>query len=260
MQGHKMGNMVFGKFYSRAVITFFLLWMCSGEPVQAAEDVDNEIYGRLLSRFVSGGVVDYRGFKAEEGKLDQYLEQLERTNTSELTANARLAFYINAYNAWTIRLVLGGYPGIKSIRDLGAVFSSPWAKKICRIDGKILSLDDIEHGIIRPGFRDPRIHFAVNCASRGCPPLASEPYSGVSLDEQLDTAARNFINDPARYRIDGNMLFVSMIFKWYASDFTDGVLNFIIKYARGDLLRALTDKGDNIKIRYLKYDWSLNGK
>lgn len=240
-------------------MAFFLFWMCSAGPVQAGEDVNNEIYSHLLSSFVSGGVVDYRGLLGEEGKLDQYLLQLERTNTSALTPNDQLAFYINAYNAWTIKLVLGSYPGIKSIKDVGTIFSSPWAKKICRIDGKILSLDDIEHGIIRPRFRDPRIHFAVNCASKSCPPLASEPYRGVSLDAQLDAAARNFINDSARYRLDGNKLHVSMIFKWYASDFKDGVLSFILKYARGDLLQKLKADGDKIENHYLEYDWSLNG-
>lgn len=249
-----------GKFFSLAAVAFLLVWISCAGRAQAAEDVNNEIYGQLLSRFVSGRVVDYRGFKAEEGKLDEYLLQLEGTNSTALTPNAQLAFYINAYNAWTIKLVLGGYPGIKSIKDLGTIFSSSWTKKICRIDGKIMSLDDIEHGIIRPRFRDPRIHFAVNCASKGCPPLASEPYNGASLDNQLDTAVRNFLNDPARYRLDGNYLYVSMIFGWYASDFRDGALNFILKYVRGDLLRALEAKGDKIEIRYLDYDWSLNGK
>src|SRR5208283_4620043 len=213
-----------------------------------------------LSSFVSGGVVDYRGFWVEEGKLDQYLLRLEWTDTSALTSNDQLAFYINAYNAWTIKLVLGSYPGIKSIKDVGTIFSSPWTKKICRIDGKILSLDDIEDGIIRLRFRDPRIHFAINCASKGCPPLASEPYRGASLDAQLDAAARNFINDPSRYLLDGNQLFVSRIFKWYAFDFKDGVLNFMLKYAQGDLLQNLKANGDKIEIHYLEYDWSLNGK
>jgi hypothetical protein len=252
--------MQFRRSYSSIVGAACLFWFFSTGAAQALGEADHSIWGDLLSKYVKGGLVDYRGFKSDEGKLDGYLQMLERINSREFSPKERLAFYINAYNAWTIKLVLGGYPGIKSIKDLGTLFSSPWKKKLCKVDGQVLSLDDIEHEIIRPSFRDPRIHFAINCASKGCPPLASEPYRGVILDRQLDVAVRSFVNDPSRYRLDGDDLHVSMIFKWYASDFKDGVLDFILGYAEEDLREALISRQNRIRLKYEDYDWSLNGK
>ena len=244
--------------YSGIVFITFILWFfCSG-TIQAFTEVDNSIWSGLLSKYVREGAVDYHGFKGDEGRLDEYLRMLERVSPGGLQPKEQLAFYINAYNAWTIKLVLGSYPGIRSIKDLETFFSSPWRKNICRIDGQVLSLDDIEHGIIRPRFQDPRIHFAVNCASKGCPPLASEPYRGAVLDRQLDKAVKSFVNDPARTRLEGDDLYVSKIFKWFASDFTDGVPRFIAGYAEGSLREALIAKGNRIRLKYLDYDWSLN--
>ena len=222
--------------------------------------VDNSIYAELLKKYVENGVVDYAGFKKDQDKLHEYLKVLEQTDTKKLSLDEQLAFYINAYNAWTIKLVLSGYPGIHSIKDLGSFWSSPWKKEIVHVDGKVLSLDDIEHGIIRPKFKDPRIHFAVNCASKSCPPLSSEPYEGKIINQQLDAAARAFINDPKRNRLEGNTLYVSKIFDWYGEDFKGGIVNFFLKYAEGDLKRGLEANKNQIKIRYLDYDWSLNGK
>jgi len=221
--------------------------------------VDNGLYAQLLKQYVKNGVVDYQGFKNEEAKLDQYLTLLERTAPKTLTRNDQVAFYVNAYNAWTIKLVLSGYPGVKSIKDLGSLFKSPWKKKICRIDGGVITLDDIEHDILRPRFKDPRVHFAVNCASKSCPPLQSEPYEGSILDQQLDGAAQAFINDPRRNRLDGKTLYVSKIFDWFEEDFNDDVFGFFLKYARGDLKKQLEANRANITIKYLNYDWSLNG-
>ncbi|MBW2206539.1 MAG: DUF547 domain-containing protein [Deltaproteobacteria bacterium] len=170
------------------------------------------------------------------------------------------AFYVNAYNAWTIKLILTGYPGIESIKDLGSLFKSPWKKKICRIDGEVITLDDIEHNILRPQFKDPRVHFAVNCASKGCPPLLAEPYTGSRLDKQLNQVTRAFINDPKRYRIEKDTLFVSKIFKWFSEDFNNDVIGFFLQYAEGDLKKTLESNRGKIKVKYLDYDWSLNGK
>ena len=236
-----------------------LLFALAAGTARSAETVDHGIYAELLHKYVKDGVVSYQGFKNEEASLDRYLAVIEETRTSLLPGNERLAFYINAYNAWTIKLILGKYPGVKSIKELGGLFSTPWKKKICRIDGKVLSLDDLEHGIIRPGFQDPRIHFAVNCASKSCPPLLSEPYRGEGLDRQLDGAARAFINDPRRNRLDGSTLYVSRIFDWYGEDFKEGVIGFFLKYAEGDMQKGLTAGKDRIRIEYLDYDWSLNG-
>lgn len=234
-----------------------LIWQ---NAAQSAEPVDNAIYSELLRNYVHDGVVNYAGFKKDEAKLDRYLKVLEQTDTRQLSRDEQLAFYINAYNAWTIKLVLRGYPGIHSIKDLGSFWSSPWKKKLVRIDGKVLSLDDVEHGILRPKFRDPRIHFAVNCASKSCPPLRSVPYEGKTINQQLDAAARTFLNDPQSNRLVGETLYVSKIFDWYGEDFKPGIVGFFLKYAQGDLKEGLEANRDRIEIRYLDYDWSLNGK
>ena len=184
----------------------------------AATDVDHSSYAALLEQHVSSGVVDYRGFKDDESRLDEYLKVLEAVNTADLSRNEQFAFFINAYNAWTIKLILTGYPGIDSIKDLGNLLKGPWKKKIARIDGKLLTLDDIEHKILRPRFKDPRVHFAVNCASKGCPPLHSEPYYGSTLEQQLDEVTRGFINDQGRNRLEDQTLYVSRIFKWFSKE------------------------------------------
>lgn len=226
----------------------------------AVQRVDHSLYAGLLKKYVKNGVVDYAGFKKEETQLNQYLSTLEKTDTKALPHNAQFAFYINAYNAWTIKLILTGYPGVKSIKDLGSFFKSPWKKKIARIDGKVLTLDHIENDILRPRFKDPRVHFAINCASKSCPPLQSEPYRGDILDQQLTEVTEAFINDPDRNRLEGDKLYVSKILKWYSEDFDDDIVGFFIKYAKGALRQKLQKNMKHIEVEYLDYDWSLNGK
>jgi hypothetical protein len=222
--------------------------------------VDHGIYGELLKKYVRGGVVNYAGFKSNEAQLDQYLKQLGRVDPEALSRSEQFAFYANAYNAWTIKLILSGYPGVKSIKDLGSLFQSPWKKKFVKIDGRDLTLDELEHSILRPRFGDPRVHFAINCAAKSCPPLRSEPFSGDMLDRQLNEATISFLNNPRNYRLEGNRLNVSRIFKWFAEDFKEGVLSFYLQYATGDLKKELETKQDKISVTYLAYDWSLNGQ
>jgi hypothetical protein len=229
------------------------------ETALGAEAADDSIYAQLLSRHVTDGRVDYAGFKAEESRLDGYLEALAKVDPDSLPRDAQFAFYINAYNAWTIKLVLTGYPGLKSIKDLGSLITSPWKKEFVRIAGKTLSLDDIEHGILRPRFKDPRVHFAVNCASKSCPPLLSEPYRGADLDAQLTRVTREFVNGPGNYRLEGRRLYVSSIFKWFSEDFKEGALGFYRKYAQGELKNRLEADPGGLEVGYLDYDWSLNG-
>ena len=245
-----------------SIILFFCL-SCGTAALMAPDwvnaAVDNALYAELLAKYVKNGVVNYQGFKEEEDKLDRYLQILEGTNTESLSHNEQFAFYINAYNAWTIKLVLTGYPGIESIKDLGGFFTSPWKKSIARIDGKVLTLDQIENDILRPRFADPRVHFAINCASNSCPPLQSQPYRGDILDQQLTEVTEAFINDPHRNRLEGNTLYVSKIFKWYSEDFDNDIVGFFIKYTKDALKRKLRKDRKQIKIEYLDYDWSLNG-
>ncbi len=244
--------------YIGALLCFLIMGLTT--TALAAQGVAHSLYAGLLKKYVKGGVVDYKGFKNEEVALDQYLKVLEKTDTKTLPRNEQFAFYINAYNAWTIKLILSGYPGIESIKDLGRFFKSPWKKKICRIDGRIITLDDIEHNILRPRFKDPRVHFAINCAAKSCPPLRSGPYRGGELDQQLDEMASAFINDPSRNRLEGNTLHVSKIFDWFEEDFNGDILAFFLKNAKGELKEQLEVNQEEIKVKYLDYDWSLNGK
>jgi hypothetical protein len=221
--------------------------------------IDNQIYAGLLARHVRHGVVDYRGLKQEEPQLDRYLDVLSKVAPGSLTAAARFAFYVNAYNAWTLKLILEHYPGITSIKDAGSLWRSPWKKKIARIDGRLLTLDEIEHGILRTQFKEPRVHFAVNCASKGCPPLYGVPFNGRDLDRQLDFVTRSFINDPSRYRLEDDVLYVSRIFKWFPEDFNHDPIGFFRTYAEGGLKVELQKRAQHLRVKYLDYDWSLNG-
>jgi hypothetical protein len=240
-----------------AAVILVLAPACAGT---AAGQVDNRLYARLLQRHVHDGVVDYRGLKKEEQTLDRYLKLLENTDSGALSRPEQFAFYINAYNAWTLKLILTGYPGVKSIKDLGSLFRSPWKKKLCRLDGRVMTLDDIEHGILRPRFADPRVHFAIVCASKSCPPLKAEPYRGRTLDAQLDAAARAFINDPRSNRFEGGVLYLSRVFKWFAEDFGNDPAGFVARYAGGQLATRLQSAPRPLKIAYLDYDWRLNGQ
>ena len=249
--------MINNKFYM--TIAGLLICVYCVHPASASA-VDNRIYSDLLKKYVSHGEVDYQGFQTEEARLDQYLSILERVDPGALSREEQFAYYVNVYNAWTIKLILSRYPGIKSIKDIGGIFSSPWKRKIVRLNNEFLSLDHIEHDILRPLFKDPRVHFVINCASVSCPPLRSEPYTGANLEYQLEDSTTRFINDPGRNRIEGNVLLVSKIFKWFAEDFNGDIVGFVKTYAQGNFKQKIEMHEDRIKIEYQAYDWSLNGK
>ncbi len=227
-------------------------------PQDAIARVDHSVYAALLASHVRNGRVDYQGFKRDEPRLDAYLKTLAGADPDRLAPAEQMAFYINAYNAWTIKLILGKYPDLESIKDLGSLFQSPWKKKFVRINGEKVTLDHIEHEILRPKFKDPRVHFAVNCASISCPPLRNEPYTGEKLEEQLDSATADFINDKKSNYVEGDTLHVSRIFKWFGEDFHGDVKGFIAEYARPELAEKLKAAGQDLKVDYLRYDWSLN--
>nr|WP_269519617.1 DUF547 domain-containing protein [Alteromonas sp. BMJM2] len=238
----------------------------------------HEKYNALLGKHVvtiDGGAstqVDYKGFKRDQNQLSSYLNQLAAVPSRTFDSwdqNTQLAFLINAYNAYTIDLILTEYPELESIRDLGSFFSSPWDKEIAPLLGKSRSLDDIEHNLIRGDnkYSEPRIHFAVNCASVGCPALREEAYVGERLDAQLDMQTKRFLSDSSRNKIENETLYLSKIFSWYKGDFeknwkgTQSVSEFILFYkdamalssAQVDLIES--GKAD---VDYLEYDWSLN--
>ena len=241
------------------ILTLFLLIGAHGPTTQSrAATVNHDIWADLLGKYITPDGVDYSGFKKEEERLDQYLEVLENTDPKILPRNEQYAYYINAYNAWTVKLILSGYPGVKSIKDFGTILQSPWQKDWVRVNGKIITLDHLEHNILRPRYKDPRVHFAINCSAASCPPLRPQPYLAQTLDQQLDDATRSFVNDADSYRLEGNTLYISRIFKWFSEDFNEDALGFYLQYAEDDFREKLNRIKDRIKIKYLHYDWSLN--
>lgn len=224
----------------------------------AAAPVDNTLWADLLHRHVAKNRVDYEGFKRDEAILDDYLALLGETDVDSLSPNHKFAFYINAYNAFTIKLILTHYPGINSIKEIGSFFSNAWSQKFIHLNGNTVSLDHIEHDILRPQFKDPRVHFAINCASRGCPPLLNRPYEGNTLEEQLDAQARAFVNDKKFNFVRERTLFASKIFKWFEGDFNDNPLLFIRAHASKELQSELDALGPKPAITFLEYDWTLN--
>lgn len=187
--------------------------------------------------------------------LEKYIDQLKATNISTLNKNEQLAFWINLYNALTIKIILDHYP-VKSIRDINisGIFSTgPWGAKVVTVMNQELSLDDIEHKIIRPLWKDPRTHYALNCASVSCPNLHDHAYEGDSIDAVLNEAAIQYINNPRGIRIDDKKIIVSEIYKWYEDDFPPSLIDYLKSYANPKLKSLLT------KIDDYSYDWSLNG-
>jgi hypothetical protein len=245
---------------SRVFFLFYFLGAFSGFALAASPG--DEAYASLLATHVKSGRVDYEGLKKDEEKLDRYLDALARTDSSAFASDELFAFYANAYNAWTIKLVLKHYPGLKSIKDIGSFLSSPWKIPLVRLKIGLFTLDQIEHELLRPRFKDPRVHVAVNCASKSCPPLRSEPYDGQRLQAQLDDAARSFVNSPNGALVKDGAVYLSKIFDWYAQDFGGraGVLAFVRKYADDELLRGVESLGADPHVRFLNYDWTLNGE
>ncbi len=210
---------------------------------------DHAAFDALLRKHVSGtGKVNYGGLKQDESKLDAYLATLAAaTPQSDWGRKASLAYWINAYNAFTIKRVLNAYP-LKSIKDLDG--GDPWAVKWITLDGKKYSLNQIENDIIRPRYSEPRIHFAVNCAAVSCPPLANQAFTAANLNSLLEQRAKAFINNDRYNQVSADKATVSRIFDWYGKDFGD-LRTYLNKY-------ATTDLKEGAKIDYKEYDWALN--
>jgi len=215
---------------------------------------------------------DYAGFQSQRQDLKRYLASISKVSQADFdrwSSDTQLAFLINAYNAWTVELILTKYPDLNSIKDLGGFFSSPWKKAFIPLFGREVSLDHIEHALIRGAgrYHEPRIHFAVNCASIGCPALRNKAYTPALLDAQLEEQTQLFLQDKSRNRLEGDQLQVSEIFKWYRDDFEQGWRNaetlaaFLVLYAEAlelDAEQQTKLQQGQIAIRYLDYDWQLN--
>jgi hypothetical protein len=265
------------------MILYSLVSMCSLLLCAASARADQSFdrrhaaWSALLATHVrwnasrTATTVDYAGFMRDRAALDAYRQSLAaipETAFSEWAMEERLAFLINAYNANTVELVLTRYPGLASIKDLGGLFSSPWKQRFVELLGATRSLDEIEHEMIRggPGRTEPRVHFALNCASVGCPALRDEAYRGAALEEQLADQTRRFLSDRTRNRFAAasDRLQVSQIFEWYAGDFeraAGSVAAFLGRYAAQlgeDEATRQRIAAAKLTVTFLDYDWRLN--
>ena len=230
-------------------------------PQAGAESkIDNHQYAELLNKHARDGLVDYASFKTEHPKLKAYLAYLARINPDDLSRDDAFAYYINLYNAATIDLVLENYPGIDSIKDIGGFFGNPWKIEFIVLKGKKVHLDHVEHEILRPRYKDPRLHFAVNCASLGCPPLHAKPFEGRTLDATLDELTRQNMADPAHTRLEGDDLYVSKVFDWFGEDWggTQDKVAFVQKYSSGEQAAKIEQLGGRLDLKYSGWDWTLN--
>ena len=239
-------------------------------PMNKTQTVDHTLFDALLKKHVNeAGLVDYSSVKAGT-ELDAYLDVLAAVSPGELDEQEAIAFWINAYNAYTIKLIVENYP-VGSIREISPFrikglrlavpkINSPFEYTIAVLDGKKYSLDDIEHGILRKEFNEPRIHFALVCAAISCPPLRREAFTGEGLDAQLDDQARAFLYDETKNIIgSGDTIHLSKIFDWFRGDFADsksGLQQYLAPYFEGATREKLSQGG--FKVKHLGYDWTLN--
>ncbi|MGH1349570.1 MAG: DUF547 domain-containing protein [Methyloligellaceae bacterium] len=229
--------------------------------------VDHSAWDKMLGKYVAPdneglNRVNYKAFKqADHKNLKTYISSLEAVDVTKLGRNEQFALWANLYNAVTIDVILDHYP-TKSIRDIdispGLFANGPWGKKLVTVNGLQLSLDDIEHKILRGLWKDPRVHYAVNCASIGCPNLAAKAYTGETLETMLNAGAKAFINSPRGVAVNGDRITASKIYSWFGKDFGSSeknILKHIRKYASPALAKKLAGKTD---ISGYEYNWSLN--
>lgn len=240
--------------------------LSSNEP-NITMTVDHSVWERILAAYVVASPDRVNRFaygrvsETDRKALKAYLSALQDVKVSALKPDEQRAYWINFYNALTIDVVLDHYP-VKSIKDIslgGGFFASgPWKKPLVTVEGKTLSLDNIEHDILRKTWRDPRVHYAVNCASMSCPNLMAKAFTAANLEQMLTQGARDYINHPRGVRVEKGRVYLSQIFDWYRKDFGANeteVLAHVAGYAAPDLkaqLQGITRVAD------YNYDWSLN--
>jgi len=213
---------------------------------------DHSVWSAELKKYVSAdGKVNYRDWANNQAALDGYLAQLAGTQPlSNWSTNVQLAYWINVYNAYTVKLVLQHYP-VQTIKDIYQ--GNPWDKAWITLGGKTYSLNQIENEYIRQRFRDPRIHFALNCGALSCPPLLNEAYDPARLDAQLTSRTKAFIADQFQNQTAATTVRLSQLFVWYKDDFKPDVISFLNTY-------LATPIPAEAKIEFVEYDWSLNEK
>ncbi len=236
-----------------------------GEFAAEPAVIDHSAFNSFLQTYVSESadgrtILNYAGVSSEDRRaLQDYLEVLEDTDPATLTKAQAYAYWVNLYNALTVEVILDRYP-LDSIRDISFGLG-PWGKKLVRVSGKKISLNNIEHDILRVFWSDPRTHYAVNCASFGCPNLQAVAFTAENTEELLEKGAREYVNHPRGVSVDDNGdVTVSSIYNWYQVDFGDsaqGVLDHVRIYAEPELAAKLEGK---TKIDGYDYDWALNNQ
>jgi hypothetical protein len=220
----------------------------SGDPT-----FDHTTWNNLLQKYVSDeGNVDYEGFKKDQERLQSYLSELDvQPPEANWSKEATMAYWINAYNAFTVELILRNYP-VKSIMDIDG--GKAWDMEFINLGGKKYSLNQIEHSILRKRYGDPRIHFAVNCAAESCPKLNNEAFSENKLEMQLYSMTKQFVNNPKKNTIAADQVEISQIFDWYKEDFKtkdDNIVNYLNRFSS-------TRIDPSAKVTYKTYQWRLN--
>ncbi len=235
----------------------FILFAFSFQIAQA--QVSHEPWNDLLKKYVSAdGEVDYKGIQSEQNKLEGYLKTVsENPPTEKWSENQKLAYWINAYNGFAVKLIVDNYP-LKSIQDLHPTIKIPgistvWKKDFFKIGGEDFSLHQIEHKILRKDFEEPRIHFAINCASVSCPKLRNEAYTAEKVQDQMEDQAKDFVNDESKNKISASKIEISKIFNWFEGDFeNDGdIIDFLNKYSEVNISK-------DAEVDYMDYNWNLN--
>ena len=248
----------------RGPCALVLGWVVIAAWTAGAEfDQTHAIFTGVLTQYVKDARVDYAALKAHPQDLNHYLDQAAAVTKDEFkkwSEPQQIAFLSNSYNAYTLRLIVDHYP-LKSIKDIGSIFSGPWDQPVVKLFGEATTLNAVEHKMLRKDYSEPRIHFALVCAAKGCPPLRSEAYVADRLNEQLDDQAKQFLATPNKNRVEAGeqVVYLSPIFKWYGGDFEkkSGSVLAALKPYWPEKAAAVLSKGD-FKIRYTDYDWSLN--
>jgi hypothetical protein len=249
------------------LLTGFII-ICCINLVYSQEN--HQLFTEILQQYVHDGRVDYKNLK-EDKRLDDYIKKLSIANPDTIeNKNDRFAFWINAYNAYTLKVVCDNYP-VKSIKDLSTGTSvlanllntTVWDRELVIINHQKMTLNHVEHDIIRPIFNDPRAHFALVCAAISCPPLRSVAYEGFKLDNQLSDQGRVFFNYPDQnyFLLDKKEAHLSKIMDWYSKDFgktDEDVLLYLTKFLPDKIANAIRSNPGDWKIEYNEYDWSLN--
>jgi len=230
----------------------------------AGFDHTHVLLDSALRAHVRDSLVDYASLKAQRAELDLYLKQVAAVGENTFQKwdeSKQLAFLINAYNATTLQLIIDHYP-VASIKKIGSWLKGPWDQPVVHLRGRTLTLNDLEHKILRVQYDEPRLHFALVCAALGCPPLRSEAYVASRLNEQLDDQARRFLAHSDKNRVDAKAreVYLSPIFKWYGEDFVKkhGSVLAALKPFWPESVAGLVE--GNFKVRYTDYDWALNNR